>query len=181
MPELIATSPFEGLHLPVEHGACRLDGIDPGPVTSVAPFAGAGAAVAQALAPLVPGFPAPNTVLSGNGARMVWSGVGQALLIGAAAPDALSGLAALTDQSDGWASLRLTGAGTSAVLARLVPLDLRPAAFPVGAAARSLLNHIPLLLMRPDAAGLDLMVYRSMVGSAVHEISVAMVAVAARG
>ena len=40
--------------------------------------------------------------------------------------------AAVTDQSDGWAGMVLTGATRREVLARLVPLDLGPTAFPAG-------------------------------------------------
>jgi len=36
---------------------------------------------------------------------------------------------AVVDQSDGWAALRVTGAGAVDVLARLVPVDLRPQVF----------------------------------------------------
>ena len=45
--------------------------------------------------------------------------------------------AALTDQTDGWASLTLTGPHATDALLRLVPLDLRPAAFPVVALTSS--------------------------------------------
>ena len=40
--------------------------------------------------------------------------------------DWLGGLAAVTDQSDAWAGLRLAGDAAREVLARLVPLDLGP-------------------------------------------------------
>ena len=43
----------------------------------------------------------------------------------------------MTDQSDGWTVLALSGAAAVDVLARLVPVDLRLAAFPVGGALRT--------------------------------------------
>jgi heterotetrameric sarcosine oxidase gamma subunit len=71
----------------------------------------------------------------------VWTGPDQAFLIGAPAPD-LTGLAAVTDQSGGWAALQLQGPGAEAVLMRLFPLDLRARAFAPGHAARAPLGHM---------------------------------------
>ena len=105
--------------------------------------------------------------------------MGPSFLIGAA-PEGLAGVAALTDQSDGWARMRLQGPGAEAVLARLVPIDLRVAAFPEGAVARSGLNHMMMVLMREGPQAFQIMVFRSMAGSAVHELAVAMKALTAR-
>ena len=66
------------------------------------------------------------------------------------------------------------------MLARLVPLDLRPASFADGAAARSLLGHMSLAIRRTGAAGFELLVFRSMAATAVHEIGAAMTSVAAQ-
>ncbi len=86
----------------------------------------------------------------------------------------------MTDQSDGWTGLILTGAGAADVLARLVPLDLAPDAFPPGATARTELRHIMCALTALDGGGYEILVMRSFTGSAVHEIETAMRAVAAR-
>ena len=128
MPDLIAKSPLAG------RAALTLAGVtlaeaDLGQITSVAPFKGQDRALAKALRALGLSFPAPNQVSSKGDVRLVWTGRDQAFLIGAA-PQGLDGLAALTDQSDGWAALRLDGPGAGDVLARLYPLDLRVAAFP---------------------------------------------------
>ena len=180
MANLIAKTPCAGLGLPLTRGGVSLSESAPGPVTSVAPFAGQDKAVAKALKPLGLSFPAPNTVVTGKAGRMVWTGRGQAFLLGVPAPATLNGLAALTDQTDGWACLRLQGVGVDAVLARLVPLDLRPTAFGPGAALRSLLNHMQATLIRIDG-GAEVMVFRSMAATAVHELTEAMTVVAARG
>jgi heterotetrameric sarcosine oxidase gamma subunit len=84
------------------------------------------------------------------------------------------------DVSDAFAELALEGRDAAAVLARLVPVDLDPAAFPAGAAARTLLRHVPLVLVASER-GFGLLVPRSYAASAVAEIVVAMRAVAARG
>lgn len=178
MPRLIETMPGEGL-LPVLLPQVRLTELPFVPVTSVAPFAGKEKAVAAALKKQGLGWPAPGQSFRAGDAACLWTGRGQAFLIGAE-PAGLSGLAALTDQSDGWARMRLEGAAAEAVLARLVPLDLRPAAFAEGAVARSALGHMMLVLLRDGPQAFQLMVFRSMAGSAVHELDTAMRAVAAR-
>jgi sarcosine oxidase subunit gamma len=152
---------------------------DLGQITSVAPFMGQDRALAKALKALGLSFPAPNQVSSKDDARLVWTGRDQAFLIGAA-PQGLDGLAALTDQSDGWAALRLDGPGAGDVLARLYPLDLRAAAFPVGRVARAPLNHMSSILMRPGPQSFEMLVFRSMARTAWHEAEVAMRALAAR-
>lgn len=178
MAELIEKSPCAGMGLPRIDGGVVLEEWLPGAITSVAPLAGAGADAA--LAPLGFGFPAPNTMAQAQGARIVWTGRGQAFVIGADAPEGLASVAALTDQSDGWAGLRLSGPAAADVLARLVPLDLSPRVFPTCAAARSLLGHMALVLMRPEPEVFDLLVFRSMARTAVHELETAMTQLAAR-
>jgi heterotetrameric sarcosine oxidase gamma subunit len=178
VPDLVAKSPLAG------RAALTLAGVtlaeaDLGQITSVAPFMGQDKALAGALKALGLSFPAPNQVSSKGDARLVWTGRDQAFLIGAA-PQGLDGLAALTDQSDGWAALRLDGPGAGDVLARLYPLDLRAAAFPVGRVARAPLNHMSSILMRPGPQSFEMLVFRSMARTAWHEAEVAMRALAAR-
>jgi sarcosine oxidase subunit gamma len=76
--------------------------------------------------------------------------------------------------------LGFTGANAPMVLARLIPLDLRLAAFAVGSVARTALNHMQAVILRPSEAEIQLMVFRSMARSAWHEIEAAMKTVAAR-
>jgi len=178
---LIETPALAGLGLPVEAGDARLSAAAPGRVTAIAPFRGRTAATGAALAALGLGFPAPGTSAAAGTARILWAGRGLAFLVGADPPAGLAGLAALTGQTDAWAVMALSGPAHAAVLARLVPLDLRPAAFAPGATARSTLVHCPVLLCRRDAATLEIWAMRSMAASAVHETQAAMRALAARG
>jgi heterotetrameric sarcosine oxidase gamma subunit len=178
VPDLVAKSPLAG------RAALTLAGVtlaeaDLGQITSVAPFMGQDKALAGALKALGLSFPAPNQVSSKGDVRLVWTGRDQAFLIGAA-PQGLDGLAALTDQSDGWAALRLDGPGAGDVLARLYPLDLRAAAFPVGRVARAPLNHMSSILMRPGPQSFEMLVFRSMARTAWHEAEMAMRTLAAR-
>lgn len=148
-----------------------------GRMTSVAPFQGK--SVDAALAGIGLLFPEPNRFAVAGGAMIVWTGRGQAFLIGAE-PDGLQGDAALTDQSDGWAVLTLQGPMAEAALMRLYPLDLRLAQFGVGHAARAPLNHMASILMRTGADAFRVMVFRSMAKTAWHEIEAALKGLAAR-
>ena len=87
----------------------------------------------------------------------------------------------MTDQSDGWAALELSGEGARDVLARLTAVDLRDGVFPVGTTARCQLVHMSMSLTRVDAARWLILVFRSMAGSAATEIRHAMAGCAARG
>jgi sarcosine oxidase subunit gamma len=177
--ELKARTACDGL-LPLEIGQTMLSEVDVGVITSVAPFAGQEAAVSQALQSQVgAAFPAPNRTTGRDDARLVWSGQGQAFVLGPVlAP--IAG-AAMTDQSDAWASVELQGPAARDVLARLVPVDLRPDAFREGHAARTLLFHMSCVLMRTGADHYGILVFRSMAGTLVHDLKTAMEGVAARG
>jgi heterotetrameric sarcosine oxidase gamma subunit len=178
--ELIATDAFAGLDLPITAGACRLEACAPAPITSVSPWPGRIQAADAALRAVGLAFPRPGQVVAAGSTRAVWAGRATAFLIGPAPPEGLADHAALTDQGDGWAGLRLTGEAAETVLARLVPLDLRPAALAPGQAARSLLNHVPCLILREAETAFDLYVFRSMAGTTVRELGEAMRGVAAR-
>ena len=176
MVKLVAKSPLEGL-LPVSIGDCSLVEMTPSAITSVAPFAGKEAAVAAALRKRFGiGFPKANRTLSKGEARIVWFGPGQAMLVGVDV-GRLAG-AAVCDQSDGWAVMRLSGSRAEAVLARLVPVDLRGAVFKRNHTARSILFHMPMSVTRVGTNAFELMVFRSMGATATHKISRAMASVA---
>jgi sarcosine oxidase subunit gamma len=178
VPDLIAKSPLAG-RAPLTLAGVTLAEADLGQITSVAPFRGQDKALGKALKALGLSFPAPNQVSAAGDARLVWTGRDQAFLIGAA-PQGLDGVAALTDQSDGWAALRLDGPGAGDVLARLYPLDLRAVAFPVGRVARAPFNHMSSILLRPGPQTFEMLVFRSMARTAWHEAEAAMRALAAR-
>lgn len=179
MPELIAKTALQG-QAPLTLAATTLAEGPVLPLTSVAPYPGQKPAVDAALKPLGLSFPAPDTLSAKGAARIIWTGRDQAFLIGVPAPDGLSDAAALTDQTDGWATLTLSGPAATDVLMRLVALDLRLAAFPVGKTARAGLNHMALILSRTAPDTFDLMVFRSMARSAWHEIADALQMRAAR-
>lgn len=178
MAELIAKTALAG-QAAVTRAGTTLAEVDLGPVTSIAVFPGQEKAAAKALKPLGLAFPAPNGLAQKAGARLVWTGRAQAFLIGVEAPD-MGDAAAVTDQSGGWAALSLTGPAAAEALMRLVPLDLRPGAFPVGRAVRAPLYHLQAVIWREAEAALMVMVFRSMARTAWHEIDEALRSLAAR-
>lgn len=181
MASLIETTAFAAL-LPVETGPWRLTAADPGLITSVAPFAGQTRKVAAALKPLGLRYPAAGQWQQAETrpAEIFWAGHSTAFLCGALPPARLAGAAALTDQTDGWAAMDLSGVAQDQVMARICPLDLRPTAFPVGSAARSMIGHMPAILLRRERESLRILVFRSMALTAVGDLSRAMAGLAAR-
>ena len=179
MASLIAKSAFAGLGLPVTHGNVTLSEGQADPIWSIAPYPGQAKAIAKAMKPLK--FPAPGRFESAGSGHLVWAGRDTAFVIGSAPPDGLDTLAAVTDQSDGWACLSLSGAGAEDVLARLIVIDPRLSAFPVGASAKLLLNHMQALVWRVETHRFDMLVFRSMARTAVHELTEAMHSLNERG
>lgn len=92
----------------------------------------------------------------------------------------IADLAAISDQSDGYAVLRLTGPEVREALAKLVFIDLHPGAFGVGHVACTVAAHTGITLWRledgPDGAVFELAVYRSFAASFRHALSASFAA-----
>lgn len=170
MANLIDRSPAADL-LPVTIGQATLTEITVDAITWVAPYGD--------LAEIAPGLamPAPGKTAANADTTALSIGPGQALVLGNSVwPEN----AAAADQSDGWTIARLEGPTARAILARLIPIDLRDAAFPVGDTARTLLGHMTASVTRTGPDAYDLMVFRSMAATLVHDVTRAMKAIAAR-
>ncbi|MFQ6549745.1 sarcosine oxidase subunit gamma [Aestuariibius sp. 2305UL40-4] len=157
MVSLVASDPFGGA-LPWREAGVSAEAVAPGPVTWIAPFDGQEAAVGTALGAQLP--EAGRAVAVADG-RILWFGRGQWLVIGAPLEVDLEGLAAVADQSDGWVACRVGGASHVELLARLVPVDLRVSAFPVGAVARTIVKHTSGLIARVAEDAVEVWVMRS--------------------
>ncbi len=174
MPDLIAKPALDRGPM-----TCGQTTLAVGPWTalqSIAPMPGKTEAVTAALQAFGLSFPASNSWNGTEARRIVWTGRAQAFLMGATLAGGED--AALTDQSDGWVTLTLSGPASVAVLARLVSLDLREAK--AGFAARTALNHMPLILIAEGDNRFTLMTFRSMAQTAWHELHEAMLQVQAR-
>ena len=85
-------------------------------------------------------------------------------------------MAAVTDQSDGYAVLRLTGPRLRDTLAKLIPIDVHPRAFKIGDVAATVAFHVGATFWRlddgPDGAPvIEVAVFRSLAGSFWHALS----------
>jgi len=179
--ELSANSPCAGL-LPIAVGACTLSEVAFASMTLLSPYKGKEKPLGAALkAAHGMAFPAPNRSHGKAGARCVWFGRGQGMLIGPTPDKSLARYAAVVDQSDGWAVVRLEGGGAVDVLARLTSLNLRASRFKRGQTARSELHHMLVSITRVGNQVFDIMAFRSMAKTLVHDLEGAMVSVAAQG
>jgi sarcosine oxidase subunit gamma len=73
----------------------------------------------------------------------------------------LEGLASVSDQSDGYAAIRLEGPRVVDVMERGVFNDLHISAFPVGAAGGFSVHHVGVVLWRRGETAFDIMSFRS--------------------
>lgn len=180
MVELKETSPCAGL-LPLTIGTVTLDEMSPGELTSLSPFGDAvdlSAALEKAHGMA---WPEPNRSTGKEGARCLWFGRGEALLVGPAPDATLAKHGAVVDQSDAWAVVSLKGQGAVDVLARLVPVDLRDGVMKRGHTLRSQVMHMNASITKLGPDHFMIMVFRSMAGTLVHDLKGAMAAVASRG
>lgn len=149
-------------------------------MTSVAPFKGQERVVSDLLkASIGIALPKPNRTTSRGDARSIWLGPGQALVMSDVVPD-LDGAAAITDQSDAWATIEVSGSDVVDVLARLVPIDLRLTTFKVGHTARTMLGHMTASVTRTGKDRIEVMVMRSMAETLLHDLRQAAEGWAAR-
>ncbi len=74
----------------------------------------------------------------------------------------LQGLASISDQSGGRTALRIGGPKAREVLAKGLPIDLDPRAFPLGSAVTSAISHMGVQLWQSDdTRSYDIAVFRS--------------------
>ena len=81
---------------------------------------------------------------------------------------ALGEAAYYTDQSDSWAMLRISGPRVRSALERICPLDLHQNAFALGAVARTMMEHLAVIILRTDQESFLLMSPRSSARSFLH-------------
>lgn len=138
-------------------------------VVSVSAFAGMRDGLAAALQVDLPG---PGRVLACDGVRYLWAGP-EAWLVMAEDAElearilaAASGLAAVTDQSDGRVVFLVSGAS---ILAKLLPVDLHEGVFGPDATALTLAGHVPVQIWR-EGGDFAVACFRSYAGSLHHAL-----------
>ena len=178
--ELMEKPAFGGL-LPVEVGGCRIFTAPPEPMHLILPYKGQGKPLSDAMKKAHGmAFPAAGRATGKEGARLVWFGLDQAMLIGPVPDARLSEFAAVVDQSDGWAVMRLQGPQAEDVLARLVPVDIRAGHFKRGQTMRTQLQHLHVSITRIGVELFQIMAMCSMAKTLVDELHGAMRLIAAR-
>lgn len=161
--EWTATTPLSRIHVAGRHGAAQgAAGVTMAELTDfelvqVMARRGQWGAVAQACAEAYgKTAPARPQAVNGQGALLVWSGPDQFLILsprGAAverARTSFSGMASLSEQSDGRSLIRISGPRARDMLAKVCSLDLHPAVFPVNTAAATSLDHTSVNLWRGE-------------------------------
>ena len=114
-----------------------------------------------------------------EGARALWFGR-HTLLVGPKCDEKLTKFAILTDQSDAWVVLRMSGDLIEDVLMRLSPVDVRFKTFRTGVVLRTGLQHVNVTLHRIGANTIDVYGFRSMAKTLCHDLTQALATVAAR-
>lgn len=118
----------------------------------------------------------PSTIQSGP---ITWSCVSPSRFLAAADRAAslpirltqlLKDLAAVTDQSDMWSTYTLSGTATRDALSRIVPIDLYPGSFPIGALACTRAAHLDVRLTRIAHDIYELAVTRSYTADLEHAL-----------
>jgi len=117
-------------------------------------------------------LPESSRVAQGSAVSFIGYGLGQWLAVSeslaheALAGDLsqrLAGLASISDQSGGRTVLRVSGPRARDVLAKGLPVDLDPRAFPLGSAAASIIGHMGVQLWQvDDTRTYDIAVFRSL-------------------
>jgi len=79
-------------------------------------------------------------------------------------------VAYLTDQTDTWVALELSGPRARTALERICPIDIHPDAFAVGCAARTVMEHLGTIILRTEQDTFLLLSASSSAGSFLHAV-----------
>ena len=88
--------------------------------------------------------------------------------------DSLDGIGYATDQTDNWVAFRLSGIPAVPGLERICPLDLHESAMPTGTAARTVMEHLAVIILRVSADGFLLLSPSSSARSFHHAVATSM-------
>ena len=81
----------------------------------------------------------------------------------------------LTDQSDSYVMIRLSGINSRRLLARFCPLDIHPSVFPVGSVARTIMEHLGATIIHEGEDSFLLLSARSSAHSFLEAIKTSAV------
>jgi sarcosine oxidase subunit gamma len=123
-----------------------------------------------------------RSVVAGDGTRLIRLSPDLAFaLFTHATPDAervvaerLKGAVYTTDQTDVWVALALSGGNTRRALERICPIDLHPEVFSMDHAARTVMEHLGVLILRTGDDDYLLLSARSSANSFLHTVEVSL-------
>ncbi len=84
--------------------------------------------------------------------------------------DAIGDAAYLTDQTDTWCALEISGTGCRAALERICPIDILPDVFADGDAARTVMEHLGVIIIRTAGDSYLLLSASSSAGTFLHAL-----------
>ena len=180
MPELTATTPLNGYEK--SFGETTLAEPQGLALVSLACPLNGDEALGAALTGMDLTRPAAgNSTIYGD-TRLIWTAPDQMLLVFAhSTPDAVAAVAArtgdtayLTDQTDNWCALSLEGPLARMALERICPLDLHNDSFAVDSAARTVMEHLGVLIVRTGADAFLLLSASSSAGSFLHAVETSL-------
>lgn len=183
VPEFTLTAkPFLGGYSRDFNGTTLTEATDVS-ITSIAQPLGGREALAKAVQSAWGcALPTPGkTVEADDGHRMFCTGPDRFLLTGPALADpagdaakALKAAGYVTDQSETWVTLRLSGPQARPALERICPVDLHPDALPAGAFARTVMEHLGAIVLAEGGDTFTLMSASSSANSFLHAIEVSL-------
>ncbi|MEM7267964.1 MAG: sarcosine oxidase subunit gamma [Pseudomonadota bacterium] len=95
------------------------------------------------------------------------------LAIGGVA-DALGDAGYYTEQTDNWVAIRISGPKAVEALERICPLDLDDEAMPIGAAQRTVMEHLGVFILRKAKDGFLLLSGSSSAASFLHAVELSI-------
>ncbi len=163
---LVALSPLAGFSLEAEGAQCREE---PGyAIASVTASRGSGKKLSTAMTSAFGvALPDPGKAVAigdgkgkHKGDMMVSSARDQVFICRHQSPEAhlaqvtkaCGHVASITDQSDAWARISLTGPACPMIMERLCSVDTRLAVFPPGSVARTQIEHMGVIIIRQNAS-----------------------------
>lgn len=167
-----------------ENGTMTLTALTGWSLTSMGLTLGGESAFAKAASAVGFSAPAPGCYATDGERRLLGLAPDQFLMLNLDDPlpderrlhSAFGDSAYLTDQSDGWACLRLSGPDCRAILERLVMVDITPGAFPPGSAlARTMIHHMGAIVLAEANGDFLLLSASSSAGLFWHAIEEAVV------
>ena len=174
---LISAPPLAGTDMMI--GALALKAPKDLAIVSIAlPLGGEAAAEKAVKAAFGAGLPEIGKTAQGGDVMLMRLGPDQAFAVFThPTPDAervvagkLNGAAYTTDQTDVWCALELSGEGSRDVLERICPLDLHDSAFATGDVARTVMEHLGVIITRSGQDSWLLMSASSSAGTFLHAI-----------